>query len=120
MIEVIGVYPINEDVHLIEVRLQAKPSELDMGKFTQENPDLPRGSWQVAYDEQYLNESGDQVIGDGSNMPEEDRAPTRVAFFLYFVTFNTPLRTPMEEIRLPSPTPLPERLKNIIHFVDVD
>ena len=65
-IKIIGVYrvPNNSEVYLIELAINEKPSLIEVGKFTQENPNQPRGNWQVAYDEYYLNASGDKVIGD--------------------------------------------------------
>lgn len=116
MIEVIGVYKVNEDVHLIEVSVSNKPSEVDVGGFTQEVEGEPRENWQVAYDEQYLNETGDELLVD----PPQDNVPFRLIFFLYFVNFDAPLLTPFGKEKLPHPVDLPERLQNVIEFVEVD
>lgn len=121
-VSIIGVYPIQNkaDVHFIELEIDEKPSLVDIGVFTQETPDRPRQDWQAAYDEHYLNSSGDDIIGDSMNLPEEDDAPTRLAFFLYFVNFDLPLLSQFGESKLPCATELPERLKDIIVFEDVD
>lgn len=120
-VEVIGVYPINSNVHLFEVMLNDnKPSEVNVDEFTQEILNEPKENWQAAYDERYLNESGDRVVGDFFEKPLEDIAPTRLAFFMYYVNFNTPLITPYGEVALPFPSPLPQRLKDIIVFDEVD
>jgi hypothetical protein len=121
-IRIVGVYnlPENEDVSLIEAIIDAPPSKVDMGKFTQENPSLPQSSWQVAYLEHYLNENGDALACDLYDLPEDDLPPTRAAFFLYFVELKKPLITPFGEVTLPVKQRIPERLINIIHFEDVD
>lgn len=119
---IIGVYPgrENKDAHLIEVLVNAWPSELDVGKFTQENPSLPQNGWQVAWDEHYLNESGDIVIGDYFEKPSDDIRSTRLVFYLFGVDFEHPLLTPFGPVRLPGPTPMPKRLEKIVYFVEPD
>ncbi|SOC45089.1 hypothetical protein [Ureibacillus acetophenoni] len=120
MVEVIGVYEVNEDVHLIELKIDTKPSDVNVEGFTQEIEGVSKDDWQVAYDEYYLNDEGSKVIGDFFNKPAEDLTPTRIAFFLYFVDFTTPLLTPFGKVNLPSPLHMPERLKDIIEFEEVD
>jgi hypothetical protein len=120
VVEIIGVYPINPDVHLIELKLDNKPSEINLDDFRQRIPNVPRENWQAAYDEHFLNETGNQVIGDFFKKPLEDKPPTRLIFFLYFVNFEAALKTPFGDIVLPSPAPLPQRLKDIIVFEDAD
>ncbi|MGQ9780405.1 MAG: hypothetical protein ACUVRM_11145, partial [Bacillota bacterium] len=65
-----------------------------------------------------VNDSGDRVIGDYFKKPAHDLAPTRLAFFLFFIfiDFKRPLITPFGHVHLPKPTPMPERLKKIIKF----
>lgn len=120
VVEVIGVYEVNEDVHLIELKIDTKPSDVNVEGFTQEIEGVSKDDWQVAYDEYYLNDEGSKVIGDFFNKPVEDLTPTRIAFFLYFVDFTMPLLTPFGEVNLPSPLPMPKRLKDIIEFEEVD
>lgn len=121
-VKVIGIYKIqeNDDVHLIELEINEKPSIIDVGKFTQETPNVQREDWQVAYDEHYLTSAGDKVIGDYLRLPENDKSPTRLTFFLYFINFELPLLSQFGEIELMCATLLPERLKNIITFEDAD
>ena len=119
---IIGIYPVqeNKDAHMIEVLVNAQPSEFDVGKFTQENPSLPQDNWQVAWDEHYLNESGDTVIGDYFNKPGNDAESTRLVFYLFGLDFERPLLTPFDPVPLPRPTPMPKRLEEIVHFEEPD
>jgi hypothetical protein len=120
VVEVLGVYEVNEDVHLIEIKVETKPSVVNVEDFTQEVEEVPEEDWQVAYDEYYLNDEGNEVIGDFFNKPTEDLSPTRITFFLYFVDFSIPLSTPYGKVSLPSSTQIPNRLKYIIEFEEVD
>jgi hypothetical protein len=81
----IGVYtaPEHGEVHLIEVRVEAPPADVDIGAFTQEVPGRPASDWQTAYDEHYLSEDG-QVLGDFLARPKVG-AVTRVAFFFHLL-----------------------------------
>jgi hypothetical protein len=121
-VTVIGVYPVpgNTDVHMIEVLVNARPSEFDVGKFTQENPSLPQDSWQVAWSEYYLNESGDIVIGDYFNEPSGDTESTRLVFYLFDIVFEYLLLTPFGPVSLPKSTSMPKRLERIISFEEPD
>lgn len=121
-LNIIGVYDIegHEDVHLIELLINEKPSLIDIGQFTQENHSQPKDNWQVAYDEYYLNFAGDKVIGDCIDLPINDDVPTRLTFFLYFINFDLPLITQFGKIELLSATKLPKRLESIIDFENAD
>ena len=120
MVEIIGVYAVNDEVHLIELKVDRKPSEVNVEGFTQEVQGVSEEEWQVAYDEYYLNDDGEITIGDFFNKPEKNSSPTRLTFFLYFVDFTTPLSTPYGKVDLPSPSLMPKRLKDIIDFEEVD
>jgi hypothetical protein len=117
-IYMIGVYIVkeNKDVHLIEVIINEACSKIDAGRFTQEDPNRPPYNWQVAYNEYYLNHSGDEVIGDSILKPETSSSPARITFFFYFIDFNRPLLTPYGPVKLSKPTSMPARLKSIITF----
>lgn len=119
-VKIIGIYPINEEVHLLEVIVNASPSDFDVSDFTQEVLGQPRENWQVAYDEYYLSEQGDVIIGDFLHTPKGNTGVSRLAFFLYFLDFNTPLITPYGELKLPDPTSMPLRLSRIIDFEECD
>ncbi len=102
-VKVVGIYPIEapEPCHLIEVILPKSFEEVDFGEFTQETPGEPKENWQVAYDE--------QVLEDGA---EESRS----VFFFHYLDCARPLLTPCGPVDLPEPTPMPERLSHIEYW----
>lgn len=122
MIEIIGVYTIEgqNDVHLIEMLVNAKYTDFDIGEFTQEQVGVDKSSWQVAWDEKYLNLQGTAIIGDWSKPPIEPTDLTRLTIFLHFIDFKMPLITPFGEIELKKPEKLPERLNGIIEYEQPD
>ena len=121
-LQVIGVYKIKEnaDVHLVELIIPATPSDVQVEDITQEVPNEPKDNWQVAYDEHYLNLMGNKIIGDFLKLPKDNTAPTRIAFFLYFLDFSRPILTQFGEVKLPQPVAMSDRLKQLISFEDVD
>jgi hypothetical protein len=113
MIEIIGVYPVPdapEPCYLVEVRVLDSPG-FDVREFTQEVPGEPPENWQVPDDEGLLNADGDEVVPTRWPIaPELLRGNVRLVFFMHFLDFSRPLRTPFGEIPLPEPTEQPERL----------
>lgn len=99
--QVAGVHPISapEPCHLIEMVIYGyDKSGFDFGGVTQKDPGRPRSNWQVAYDEQLLEQT-------------EDKA--RWAFFFHYLDLTKPLLTPMGEVNLPGQTPMPPHLAPI-------
>ena len=119
-IQVHGVYSVDEnpDVFLVELSINDSPSNVDLMSFVQEDKSKPRDSWQTAYDEHYLNDSGTEVIGRCFENERLMGIKTRLAFFMYFIDFGKPLLSQYGEIKLPNPTPMPDRLARIIDFED--
>ena len=115
-VQVLGVYTLKGlgGVHLIEVLIHAKPSEFDVGDFTQADSGLPESNWQAAYDELYLSADGTLVIGTDVDLPEEDSAPTRLLFSFDSLKQKHSLITPFGKVPLPGPELLPDRLKPIV------
>jgi hypothetical protein len=122
IVQLLGVYKINgtSDVHLIELIINTSPTDVDVSSFTQKDDKLPKDSWQMAYDEHYLNEDGSEVIGTFIEQDSLIGDKTRVAFYMYFIDFRKPLLSQYGEIWLPQPSPMPERLSKIIPFEPVD
>jgi hypothetical protein len=112
-IKLIGVYPIesHEPCHLIEMTIHGIDIDLDMGLFTQEDPEEPVVNWQVPYDEHFLNSDGSKVLNP--NYPDEvpDDHNLRVAFCFHYLDFQRPIKTPVGDLELPEVTKIPERLK---------
>ncbi len=95
---VLGVHPIpaSEPVHLLEIDLGDMPAAFDWQGVTQEDPEIHRLSWQVAYDEQPVAEDG-----------------TKWAFFFHYLDLSKPLLTPSGPLLLPPESPLPVHLARI-------
>jgi hypothetical protein len=70
--------------------------DFDWAEVTQEIPHQPKENWQVAYNEEPLDESG-----------------RRWAFFFHYLDLKKPLLTPVGEVPLPELTNLPNHLKRI-------
>jgi hypothetical protein len=118
----LGVYQIDKtpDVHLFELLIYVSPKDVDVSAFTQKHDMLPKDSWQVAYDESFLNSDGTEVIGTFLNQDSLPGVETRIAFFMYFVDFDKPLSSQYGDIVLSPPSHVPERLLKIIEFEPVD
>jgi hypothetical protein len=121
MMQLKGIYPVdnNADVHLLEITFDESPSNVDVGQITQEAKGLPRDSWQSPWDEKYLDEKGERVIGDYAEVPKAG-AQTRLLFFFHFLDFSKPLITQNGELNLAQPTPLPSRLQGKIEYESPD
>jgi hypothetical protein len=99
-ITVVGVHPIAavEPCHLVEILVEGAGEQLDFGGITQELKGQPRSNWQVAYDEQIL---------------EERLGHFRCAFFFHYLNLATPLHTPLGLVSLPKETPTPGHLSHM-------
>ena len=118
---IIGVYPVKKhpEVKVIEMTLDCPPSQVDISKFIHPIDNFPKSSWQVPYDEKYLNENGTESIGGFCDVPA-DIPYTRLVFFLHFVNLAKPLLSPFGRLKFPEESPMPNRLRSIIKYVPVD
>lgn len=98
---IVGVHPIqaSEPVHLVVADIDGEVSDASLSAITQPTAGQPRANWQVPYDERVL----------GRHPPDL----TRVAFFFHYLDPSQPFLTPVGEVPIPSPTPLPDHLKTI-------
>jgi hypothetical protein len=117
-IEIIGVYRVwtLQRVHLIEVVVRSSTGVFDVSEFTQVNPSLPRANWQVAWDEQILDGSGERIIADGlaaTDRPELWVGDVRLCFFMHSLDFDIPLSTPFGKVPLPRARIKPRRLSMV-------
>ncbi len=117
-VEIIGVYAVPDcpDVHLLEVSVNAPAAAFDVADFTQDDPAQPQENWQVAYDEHYLNLTGDAVLGHDAKEVPRGHERTRVAFFLHLIDFTRPLLTPCGPKPLPAPIAMPARLGTVVIY----
>ena len=116
-----GVYNVDEspDVHLIELTFDHSPEEIDIGQITQEVKGKSKDDWQSPWDEQYLDEKGEKVIGNDFEIPQE-QTRTRLLFFFHFLDFGKPLLTQFGQVSLTPPSTLPLRLRNLIRYKKPD
>jgi len=117
-VEVIGVYPIETDphVHLIELLIRGSTGVFDMSEFTQESLGLPTSDWQVAYDEQLLDEGGENIVANGFFARDKSElwsGSVRLIFFFHYLNLSKPLKTPFGDVALPKEGEKPERLSAI-------
>ena len=114
----IGMYRVDgqPDVHLLEVSINANHSDIEVGKFTQEQDGVDRLDWQSPWDEKYLNEAGTVITGDWLDSPEDETQTTRLTFFFHFADFGKTLITPFGKIALGQPEQMPERLSTLIEY----
>ena len=115
--KLIGVYTFdnNQDVHLIEITFDNSPNKIDVGKITQEIKGQPQSNWQSPWDEKYLDDKGEKIIGDYFDIPN-DGNKTRLIFFFHDIDFSRPLLTQEGQLTLTRPTSLPDRLKDKIIY----
>jgi hypothetical protein len=109
-IEIIGVYAITEaNCHLIEVRILDHFGPIEMAEFTQQNS-YENVGWQVAWDERILNSAGTKDIG--GKFPTEIlvNGEARIVFYMHYLDFNMPLKTPIGRLKLPDASLYPKRL----------
>ena len=114
-VEVVGVYEVPDapDAHLVEVRSATPPDALDVGEFTQEQPEQPHEDWQAPWMERWLDPSGEQVLTEEFDPPPDGLSESRLVFFLHDLSFDRPLLTPAGPVELPAPTPAPSRLAGV-------
>lgn len=115
--ELKGIYTVddNSEAHLIEIVFDRSPDNVDVGQITQELEGQPQGNWQSPWGEKYLDDKGEEIIGDYFDIPT-GLATTRLLFFFHDINFSKPLLTQDGPINLPRPTSLPARLRDKIKY----
>jgi hypothetical protein len=115
--ELLGVYTVdnNPDVHLIELKFSISPDKVEPGKITQQIDGQPKGNWQSPWDEKYLDDKGENIIGDAFDIPRDGNT-TRLIFFLHYIDFSRPLLTQGGQLALVAPTMMPNRLKGKLFY----
>ena len=107
-IRVLGVHPVMEapePCHLVEIAVDGTDAP-DFDAITQENPELPRAEWQVAYDERSLSETAST---------NNTRGASRYAFFFHYLDLSRPLLTANGLAALPPPSPMPAHLRFVTY-----
>ncbi|WP_289056196.1 hypothetical protein [Carboxylicivirga marina] len=119
--ELVGIYtiPNHNDVKLIEIVIDEHIADFDPGQITQEQKGQDKLNWQTAYDEKYLNEEGNEIIGDDFDKPN-GLTRFRVVFFFHYLDFNKSLISQYGLIKLKQEIDLPDRLSKIIEYEPID
>ena len=119
-VKLIGLYSVNEnpDVTLVELIIDKKANEIDIGEFTQEIENEPRLNWQAPFAEKYLDKDGSTIIGDDIDLPDVLTETTRLTFFFYFLDTTKPVMTPFGQLQLTQKSIQPKRIKDLIVFED--
>lgn len=120
-VEVIGIYsiPNEKDIYLIELIVHQPPSLVDLNSFLLKDENTDRNDWQAPFDEYYLDEKGETIIGDFYNHKSLLCCLTRVTFFMYMESLGKILSTPYGDILLDTVTNLPPRL-SMISYMQMD
>lgn len=92
MVEVIGVYPIpnEKNIYLIELIIHQPPNLVDLNSFLQKDDNTDKSEWQAPFDEHYLAEDGESIIGDFFNLKSLLCGVTRVVFYMYLESLGPP------------------------------
>lgn len=119
--ELIGIYtiPNHNDVKLIELVIDENIADFDPRQITQEQKGQDKLDWQTAYDEKYLNDEGNKIIGDDFDKPN-GLTRFRLVFFFHYLDFNKPLICQYGLINIKQATDLPDRLSKIIEYEPID
>jgi hypothetical protein len=106
-----------ENLHLIEMLTDF--ADAHFGQVSQDDPNQPTS--QVPYAERFLSPDGMEAHQSPVQKSTTDKR-YRVAFFLHFVDVDRPLYVPARgsggrtALRLPDPTPLPDRLARLCSY----
>ncbi len=117
-INLLGVYsvPEKQEVYLLEFMIKTPPENIVVDEFTQVLVGLDRSNWQVPWDEKYLDESGQEIIGDWLEIPKGHQGNSRFTFFFHHLNFDLSFTTPFGEVDLIEVSELPKRLSSLIHY----
>ena len=111
-----GCYRFRKNWLVVELTLPCTPDEIDWFGFSVPEDGVDEFDRQVPYMEQYLTKDGTDKLCDAWDEPEEQEAPSRIAFFLHRTEGGTVLETPYGDVSLSELAPLPERLIEILEF----
>lgn len=117
-VNLIGLYSVDEnsEITLVELLINKKANEIDLGEFTQPVDNQPRMNWQAPFSEKYLNQEGTKIIGDEYSIPEGSNETTRLIFSIYFLDVNKSLLTPFGPLELTKKIIQPKRINELIKF----
>jgi hypothetical protein len=98
------------------MQVQEPLNSFDFGKITQEADGLDPSNWQVAYNEEFLDDTGCIVLKE-KDIRSDNQPAFRTVFFFHHLNFTKPLKTSLGDVSLPPLQPeFPERLKGKIVY----
>ncbi len=111
-----GCYRFRKNWLVVEMTLPCTPDEIDWFGFSVPEEGVDEFDRIIPYMEQYLTPDGTDKLCDAWDEPEEQEAPSRVAFFLRRTEGGAALETPYGSVSLTDLAPLPDRLIDILEF----
>jgi hypothetical protein len=109
-----------ESLVLVEVTVADPDAKFNVGDFTQENPELPRDSWQAPWAEAFLTPDGQSLLVERWSSPPKDQKRFRVAFYIHYWQPGQALLSSYGPLKTPAAGIMPDRLKTLVPFVIVD
>ena len=120
-INLIGAYKYRDDVTLIEITIDESPDKLQLDEFYLLEKGVSRKDSQAPYLEQFLDLEGKIRISDiYGNVESVNESKSRVAFFMFYVNIKSVIKTPYGELMIEKIDSLPNRLKHIVEFEEVE
>ena len=105
---------------LVEVAISGADPTFDVGDFVLEDRSLPRDNWQAAWAEAFLTTDGQQVLVKRWSSRPMDQNDFRVAFYIHYWKTGNRLLSSYGPLPASLPSPMPERLKRLVPYVEVD
>lgn len=115
MVTLFNCFNYNEKWYLVEMAFDIPADSISFDEIVVPEEGVAKSDWQTVLAEQYLNADGTERICDLYEVPNDNAAASRVAFFIY-KTGSHILRTPYGQFELKDEEDAPNRLKSIIEF----
>ncbi|QVK17824.1 hypothetical protein KHQ81_13435 [Mycoplasmatota bacterium] len=117
---ILGVYEFDKDKVLVELTIDELSTEIRFNEFYLYEKNIKQIESQSPYLEQFLDKNGLNRISDIYGNMEQAVKPSRLVFFMFFVSEGSLIKTPYGDISVDKIKRLPERLRNIIEFEHVE
>jgi hypothetical protein len=113
-----GVYKVRapQPCFIVEITIHDSETELKFSQVVYNVKIGGRKTEQVPFEEHFLSEDGETVLGDytyGWDNPDAWVGEVRLAFLMHFLKAGETIETPYGPLTIPEPTKRPERLKSI-------
>ncbi len=105
---------------LVEVLVSSADAKFDVSDFTQEDKQLPRENWQVAWAEAFLSADGQALLAKRGEPLPPGLENFRVAFYIHFYKVGEPLLCSYGSLPGSQPLPMPARLGQLVPYELLD